>query len=1450
MQAAPLLVHARYEVGAELGRGAQGVVVRVVDREAPERALVAKVWRVGRFTDSAILGEFSLLRRLDVPGLVRAHDLGHDERTGAAFFVEDFVDGQEASELLAGVAPGAARAERLFQVVAEVATTLAALHDAAFVHGDLKPAHVRVTPEGRVCLLDFGAAVASTRERNGEVTIATPAFAAPEVLAGERATALSDLFSLGALAWALATGAPPGPKPSKLRALSPWVPPSMAELVERLLQPHPRDRPESAEAVLGSLGLTGLASSRRVVPAPVGRERELRELAQPRVGVRYLVGPSGVGKSHLLREVATRALLAGRDVRRVAFPSTDALLVSELVTFLRGASAAWPFTERRATGAVEATGTATPTLLVLDELHAAPAELVAALDAYRCRGAHGRALDVIGAVREAPEGSEQLALGPLAAAPFAELCARLGVSEPLQVTKLGQVTRHNPGWLVAANGRVPLTRDMVLERTRGLSKPALELLATLALFGGVVEEGLLERASFAGVGVGVGVARLAADELLAAGLVTRRALSGAAVYALQVPELASEIAAALGSFELSEQAASLALGDDGQTPRALLTLASSPFPNSQRERLLEQAVNAAERAGLAGEQADALLALAASPAQRSPALLRKLERLLRSAGTSQPEVLQWLADAAEREPTLAPLCLRRQAEQAARSGNFELAERCAGEAEARAAEQGDRLTEALALATRGAVALFRADVVAAERALLDARARLATFDVADREELARLDHNLGVVALYADRIDDAVQAFERSLVIKRQLGDRAGVRSCLLNLGLALARRGDHDAAARTLTEAHALARALRQNAGRAWCLAALADVEVRRNRPLDAERFIAEAEAISEAPPAIRADLSLLRGQLALLRGDASAARQALDQLEPALRASDAMVDARAKLIEAGAWLASLPAAPRRAARLAIAAVRVARTARLPEVEARALELLLRARSGAAKPPVTRYASAVPDADPAVWNWLEQVAGGAGGEASVTSLLRALCAASAAERVLLIVCQASGAPARAWGVDFEGFELPSALERCEASLISAAFEAPGPHYLRDVATPAGRGSRLTLALPGAAPALLLFEHRFRSSCFDAVGAEQLQRWGVAAALALRLVATAVAAPALPGPAQIASNSLPSTAVPAREARRHFASIVGSSRALRAALARLDSAIDSELPVLIAGETGTGKELFARALHELGPRAQAPFVAVNCAAIPDALFEAELFGHARGAFTGAERPRAGLIARAEGGTLFLDEIGELPLARQAALLRVLEARRFRAVGSDEERACDVRIVAATNRVLKDEVARGAFRQDLLYRINVIEVLVPPLRERGEDIALLVQSFLARAKSEVTLDPEVFAALEAQPWPGNVRELEHQIQRLLALGVRRIELGHLPRELRRGISLSPSAAAPDESAGDPRAEVQRALRDAGGNITHAARALGLTRHGLKKRMLRLGLRVAASEGEHS
>jgi serine/threonine-protein kinase PknK len=391
----------------------------------------------------------------------------------------------------------------------------------------------------------------------------------------------------------------------------------------------------------------------------------------------------------------------------------------------------------------------------------------------------------------------------------------------------------------------------------------------------------------------------------------------------------------------------------------------------------------------------------------------------------------------------------------------------------------------------------------------------------------------------------------------------------------------------------------------------------------------------------------------------------------------------------------------------------------------------------------------------------------------------------------------------------------------------------------------------------------LLLEHRFRIGAFDALSSEEAARFAILAGLSTRLDSPQTAASVaeltssqVHGSSSVLREAGQTTALPASAPQRDFVHIIGQSRALRSALAKLETAVNSDLPVLICGETGTGKELFARALHEHGARSRAPFVALNCGAIPDSLFESELFGHARGAFTGAERARPGLLARAEGGLLFLDEVAELPLVRQAALLRVLESRKYRPVGSDEEQAFDVRIVAASNRPLDEEVARGKFRQDLLFRINVLELRVPPLRERAEDIPMLVRAFLERAPARVSIAPDAMNALERYAWPGNVRELEHQIQRLLALGVPRVELGHLPRGLRSGSPRRPRAEATSNTAITPRAvvpldlkaEVESALLLAEGNITHAARALGLTRHGLKKRMLRLGLRTTQKLGE--
>ncbi|MCA8924505.1 MAG: sigma-54-dependent Fis family transcriptional regulator [Planctomycetes bacterium] len=238
-----------------------------------------------------------------------------------------------------------------------------------------------------------------------------------------------------------------------------------------------------------------------------------------------------------------------------------------------------------------------------------------------------------------------------------------------------------------------------------------------------------------------------------------------------------------------------------------------------------------------------------------------------------------------------------------------------------------------------------------------------------------------------------------------------------------------------------------------------------------------------------------------------------------------------------------------------------------------------------------------------------------------------------------------------------------------------------------------------------------------------------------------------------------------------------FEELLGECRDMRALCDLIDRSAPTDATVLIGGETGSGKELVARALHRRSARARGPFVAINCAAVPESLLESELFGHARGAFTGAESARAGLLRRAQGGTLFLDEVGDMPLALQAKLLRVLQERRVRAVGSDEEHEVDCRIVAATHRDLEAAVGEGSFRQDLLYRLNVIELRVPPLRDRGNDVLLLAQRFVeehaGRMGREVRgISAQAAAKLLAYDWPGNVRELENCMERAVALTTHR------------------------------------------------------------------------------
>jgi two-component system response regulator PilR (NtrC family) len=302
--------------------------------------------------------------------------------------------------------------------------------------------------------------------------------------------------------------------------------------------------------------------------------------------------------------------------------------------------------------------------------------------------------------------------------------------------------------------------------------------------------------------------------------------------------------------------------------------------------------------------------------------------------------------------------------------------------------------------------------------------------------------------------------------------------------------------------------------------------------------------------------------------------------------------------------------------------------------------------------------------------------------------------------------------------------------------------------------------------------------------------------------------------------------------------------------------------------VLVTGESGTGKEMVARALHTLAgkPRAEGPFIAVNCGAIPEALLESELFGHVKGAFTGADRDRPGLFAAANGGTLFLDEIGELSAAMQVKLLRVLQERKVKRVGGTTEEEIDVRVVAATNRELEAEVERGAFRRDLFYRLNVIQVYVPPLRARKEDIPLLAEHFLrkhaaALGRAITGFEPEAMAALCDHDYPGNVRELENAVERAVTLEPgSRIARASLPplAPTRSGAATAPPPASvidvPPEGVdlermvGDyERAIIVKALERAGGVRKEAARLLGITFRSLRYRLAKLGVAPEADEG---
>ena len=325
---------------------------------------------------------------------------------------------------------------------------------------------------------------------------------------------------------------------------------------------------------------------------------------------------------------------------------------------------------------------------------------------------------------------------------------------------------------------------------------------------------------------------------------------------------------------------------------------------------------------------------------------------------------------------------------------------------------------------------------------------------------------------------------------------------------------------------------------------------------------------------------------------------------------------------------------------------------------------------------------------------------------------------------------------------------------------------------------------------------------------------------------------------------ELAYNALRRETAAGRDKPTSFDGLLGADTGLRPAVELARKVLDGETTVLLLGETGTGKELFAHLIHVNGPRRAKPFVAQSCGALPDTLLESELFGHTRGAFTGATGERKGLFEEADGGTIFLDEVGETSPAMQQRLLRVLQEGEVRRVGGSGTRHVDVRVVAATNADLEADVAAGRFRRDLYYRLNVFPIRLPPLRDRAEDIPALADHFLReacrRARRVVpSVGMEALQLLRGYPWPGNVRELENELERAVALADdgRPLEPAHLSERIAAGAGAEPALRRLNEAVEAlKRRMIEDALRECGSK-TRAAERLGLTRQSLQQMLRR-------------
>ncbi|MBK6692074.1 MAG: sigma 54-interacting transcriptional regulator [Myxococcales bacterium] len=1484
---------ARYEPLALLGRGGGGEVWSVRDRIL-DQELALKLLSADAGEDElmALVREATALSGLEGLGVPRVVAFGTLAGTKRRYLARELAKGRSLDHIFDDAdAPPAVS----LGAIAEAAEKLTPLHRAGLLHGDLKPANIVVDDDGRATLVDLGLA-APWREGGTRARGLTPRYAAPELLAGAPLTVRAEVYALGATL------------DQFLRARGDRIPEAMRDalvaVATRATDDEPQARYPSVDELASALrhaaqqpAVKTDANEVDVWPV-VGAEGEaarLRNVVESLQDgdVLLLDGPTGSGRTTLLRRLAWTLGVEGLSVAPLEAPTHGALSL-DLVELELGA---FP---RMAGGIVLVDDPLVLTEPVVERLRAAVtdgARVVAAGDDAFAKRLTERApvlFHVSGLGSDVAKDLVQRVAPSLAVAVQNHLIRRAG-GRPGRLRAMLRAMANRPvvsiedvdalltgsGGSLAppASAEEAMTQaeraldvghldeaDRLLADVRGASLRARRAVAearlalgrgdargAMAHLGGVADEveGTEQARSFR---VAQARAHLRLGENAEAAELARRVVESSGDDALAIEALCIQGIALAYSGKDDEGAALLqracALAEP-RDERRLAALAHGNLAilhqragnNAEARAAYERSLKAAEaardaatialtRLNLAalargeGDLASALSHLEASVdmARRAGATLALRGALLSLANLdlylgryarARGSIASLASERASLPPVSQATLLGLEAELAARSGDADGAAALYDRSAKAWTEQGrphdaaEAKLERLLLRARGGAALgaLTAELDELERSL-------EPRGFGEHEALAQIVR--GVLAVQRQDDARARAAFDRAELESRRSGRRewewlaldARARHAAALGSFATSKR-DVDGALAILEETAAkLPRDLR---------------EVFWNDPR--RRALREAIVATQLPRSLTTIES---------PGNSRSHRVMRDESATSLFAGGVLAEDRlARILEVNRELAGELDVRRLLSRVTEHAIAI--------VGAERGFVVLANERGDLETRSARDRSGDLTTDPH-GDFSRSVAAQVVKSGEPVVITRAGEDARLAEAVSvhrLHIQSIACVPIRGFRRSDEGEtgQSTTIAERTIGALYLETRQRPGLRFQAELPTLLAFADQAAIAIENAR---LLDENRSRAEELAGINEELLAaKEKLAAVLGRRTEQLAEARRDL------------------REVRaqigRHFgyAGLVGTSGAMRKVYALMERVRDAEVPVLITGESGTGKEVIAKAIHATGPRAKAGFFGVNCGAIPENLLESELFGQVRGAFTGADRDRKGLFREAHGGTLLLDEIGELPLKMQAGLLRVLQERCVRPVGGAEEEPVDVRVLAATNRDLSKMVEEGTFREDLFYRLHVVELLIPPLRDRLEDIPSLIDHFLAIFSTRYRRDKkqvgrEALRRLMSYEWPGNVRQLEHVLLNAWLMSETNeiepqdFELPSVSRSLRPAAPSSTPIASKEDWKSSEKGRILAALQACDWNRVQAARMLGLPRRTFYRRLKEYGI----------